>query len=146
MLLMGILAGCSKYDDGPVISLYSKGARVAGKWSFSRVFMDGADSTERFYKQRIDFIFDRQEGGGYFQWYTDVTATSASADNPRIGHWTFIADKDSFKITVYDIVNMDTIPLNWKINRLAYTDFWLERTDEKGRFIEWKLWKLLYAY
>lgn len=146
MALLMVLPACSKYDDGPMLSLYSKGARVGGKWTFSRVFVDGADSTERFYTQRIDFIFDRKEDGGYFQWYTDLTATAPSATNPRIGHWAFISNKDSFQLTIYDLAKMDTIPLYWKINRLAYTDFWLERTDEKGRFVEWKLWKSLYAY
>jgi hypothetical protein len=144
--ILSVLTACSKYDDGPFLSLYSKGARVGGKWTFSRVYVDGADSTERFYSQRIDFIFTREEEENLFLWYTNLAATAPTPDNPRMGRWAFIADKDSFQLTIYDRIVMDSVSEHWKINRLSYTDFWLERTNEQGHFIEWKLFKSLYAY
>ncbi len=139
-----LLTGCTKYDEGPVMSLYSKGKRVAGNWYYDRVLINGEDSTEHYRMQRLDFIYFKEHEGGVFVWYKDISASTPTSDNMKGGKWAFISDKDSLQMDYIDLLSADTITSRWKINRLAYTEFWLHKTVKNDVTIEWRLWKMAF--
>jgi hypothetical protein len=144
LVMAGILAGCSKYDDGPIMSLYSKGMRVAGTWYFLNVQHGGKDSTTAYRYQQMDFIYIKNIDGGAFTWNHNLLATSAD-DNPlEGGKWKFFSDRDSFEMVIYKNSFRDSLVLHWKIKRLAYTEFWLERNVKDTVTLKWNLIK--YAY
>jgi hypothetical protein len=43
-----VMTSCSKYEEGPSLSLRSKKARLAGEWSVSNVTLNGTDVTSLF--------------------------------------------------------------------------------------------------
>ena len=45
ILVISILTDCKKYDEGPLISLRTKKARLAGDWKIEKILYDGGDST-----------------------------------------------------------------------------------------------------
>jgi hypothetical protein len=44
LTLVITLIGCSKYEDGPAISLRSKKARLVNKWKLEKLLIDGIES------------------------------------------------------------------------------------------------------
>ena len=144
LLTGAFLSGCKKYEDGPWFSLYSKGMRVAGTWYFQSVLYGGKDSTEHYPYQQLDFIYIKKADGGGLTWNHDLRATSADANPLEGGIWRFISDRDSFEMIIYKNQFRDSIDLKWKIDRLAYTEFWIERHVHDTISLKWKLVK--YAY
>lgn len=122
-----VIPGCKKYDDGPLVSLVSKGNRVNGTWYFQSVLYGNIDSTSRYTYQRIDFYYSRKYEGGAFTWDHDLIAQTLNENIYETGTWKFIADKDSFEMVTYKNHLKDSVSTKWKINRLAYKEFWLER-------------------
>jgi len=139
------LPGCKKYDDGPFMSLYSKGMRVAGTWYFESVLYGGKDSTEHYPRQQMNFIYLKDMDGGAFTWNHNIFATSADENPMEGGSWKFFADRDSFEMVVYrNLAKRDSVVMKWKIKRLAYTEFWMERNVKDTIQVKWQLIK--YAY
>ncbi len=141
-----LLTSCSKYDDGPSFSLYSKGKRVAGTWYFTRVLYNDADSSEAYLDNSIRFYLG-DEGSdkekGYFTWTTGYDQASQQKQI-SFGGWRFVADMDSMQMIVIgeDVGDFDTI--QWKINRLAYDQWWMERHTNDTTLLLWQLWKVIY--
>ena len=100
LLIAAVLPGCKKYEDGPVFSLYSIGARVVGTWYFQSVVYDGKDSTTHYPYQQLDFIYVKKMDGGAFTWNHNLLATSADANPLEGGKWVFYSDRDSFEMIV----------------------------------------------
>lgn len=144
LLVAALLPGCKKYDEGPLLSLYSKGARVAGTWYFQNVWYDGKDSTENYRYQYLDFLSVKKSDWGAFTWNHNMRATQADEYPIDGGKWRFFADQDSIEMIVYNYSLTDSVILQWKINRLAYTEFWLERNVKDTILLEWKLIKYVY--
>jgi hypothetical protein len=145
LAIAALFTGCKKYDDGPYMSLYSKGMRVAGTWYFQSVQYAGRDSTEHYRYQRLEFIYVKKIDGGVFTWNHNLYATSADPNPLDGGLWNFVSDRDSLEMIIYkDMLQRDSVVTRWKINRLAYTEFWLERTLKDTISLKWQLIK--YAY
>lgn len=145
LILTTILTGCSKYDEGPLLSLYSKGMRVAGTWYFERVSYGEVDSTANYRMQYLNYILVRKADGGAFTWNHNLYAGPNDPNSMEGGTWKFYSDDDSIEMVVFkDFAAQDSVLLKWKINRLAYTEFWLERNLKDGTSLKWQLIK--YAY
>lgn len=144
LLIIAVLPGCKKYDDGPVLSLYSKGMRVSGTWYFENVRYDGQDSTKHYPYQQLYFFYDKEYDGGGFTWNHNVWTQERTDEMFQNGVWRFMADRDSFEMVVYKNMTRDSTIYRWKINRLAYTEFWLERTIRDTINVQWKLVKYVY--
>jgi len=153
--LMIFASACSKYDEGPGLSLYSKGKRVQGRWYFSRVLYNDVDSTDVYRVepiQAIEFLLDPERGVDWsaYTWNRNMGVNTAGAAQIDYGFWRFSEEMDSLRmittIKVWPGVDaiQDTTEYNWKIIRLAYTEFWLERMADDTTKIQWKLWKLAY--
>lgn len=143
-LLVIFLPGCKKYDDGPYMSLYSKGMRVAGTWYYQSVRQNSVDSTEHYRYQRLEFIYIKKMDGGAFTWNHNLLATSADENPLEGGSWRFFSDRDSLEMVVYKNQLKDSLIIQWKINRLAYTELWLERTVRDTMNLQWQLVKYVY--
>lgn len=145
LLIVFFLPGCKKYEDGPIFSLYSKGMRVAGTWYFQSVLYGSKDSTTNYPYQQMDFIYVKKVDGGVFTWNHNLRATSADENPLEGGTWKFFSDRDSFEMVVYkNVLKRDSVIMKWKIDRLAYTEFWMDRTVKDTINIQWHLIK--YAY
>lgn len=139
-----LLPGCKKYEDGPIMSLYSKGMRVAGTWYFQNVRYGAKDSTSAYTYQQMDFIYVKKADGGAFVWNHNLLATAAD-DNPlQGGKWYFFSDRDSIRMVIYNTKLTDSVVMDWKIKRLAYTEFWMERTIRDTITQQWSLIKYVY--
>ncbi len=138
------LAGCSKYDDGPMMSLYSKGLRVSGTWYFQSVYNAGKDSSSHYTYQQLSFIYVKEVDGGAFTWNHNLLATSEDEYPLEGGRWGFVSDRDSFEMITYRNNYKDSTITRWKIKRLAYTEFWLERPLKDTSMRRWQLIKFAY--
>jgi hypothetical protein len=138
------LTGCKKYEDGPLMSLYSKGMRVNGTWYFQNVMYDGKDSTEHYPYHQFSFYFMKKTEGGSFVWNHNIRTQPLNEDMYQTGLWRFISDRDSFEMITYKNQFRDSVITKWKINRLAYTEFWIERTIRDTISLKWQLVKYVY--
>lgn len=148
-----LLSACSKYDEGPYFSLYSKDKRVQGRWYFSVVKYNDVDSTDAYRldpMQSIEF-FQNPDKEAIWNAYT-WRRNSATDMSMSYGAWKLNEEKDSLTmvttLTTFGMgesdFNTDTVEYFWKINRLAYTEMWLQRQMDDTTQVNWKLWKLAY--
>jgi len=142
LALMVVVPGCKKYEEGPLIDLYSKPKRVQGKWYFDKVTINGEDSSSRYRNGMVEFGLYEKDWGG-FVWTFNAYTQQFSETNFKGGVWRFLADKDSFQMKFIDPATQDSTFFRWKIKRLAYNEFWLERTDQDVTTY-WELWKFVY--
>jgi hypothetical protein len=146
LLLMVILPGCSKYDDGPFLSLYSREKRISGNWIFDKVTIEGADSTQYYLNHKLTFSYFKDADAGIFKWYKNVYATSLTDENYKEGIWQFIGDTDSLEMDFIDPYDGDTLKSAWRISRLAYQEIIMQKTVPVKGTIEWRLSKSMYYY
>ena len=143
--MTALLTGCMKYEDGPFMSLYSKGMRVSGTWYFQNVRWGAHDSTSAYVYQQIQFSWVKSMDGGVVIWNHNTQATSADDYPLQGGIWRFISNRDSFEMVLYkNLLRTDSLVMKWKIKRLAYTEFWMERNVKDTTTNQWALIK--YAY
>jgi hypothetical protein len=53
-----VFNSCSKYDEGPAISLLSKTARITGEWELDKVYYDGEEQDDLNYSLEIELKKD----------------------------------------------------------------------------------------
>ena len=145
LLLAVFLPGCKKYDEGPVLSLYSKGMRVNGTWYFQSVLYNGTDSTANYPYQKLYFVYLKKTEGGAFTWNHNIYASTADSNPMEGGTWKFFSDSDSLEMIVHrNLPRRDSLVMRWKIHRLAYSEFWMERNVNDSINIQWRLIKYVY--
>lgn len=151
MTVMMVLPACSKYDEGPILSLYSREKRVLGRWYFSSVKYNDVDSTDSYRVdplQYIEFYLNTEKGAVWNAYTWSVNASEYGLQ--AYGMWKFNEAQDSITMVTTTTlisggaVDQDTTIYNWKINRLAYTEFWTERQFDDTTQVKWKLWKIAY--
>lgn len=146
-LLIGVVflfTTCSKYDEGPNLSLYSRGKRVQGTWYFSRVLYNDVDSTEQYIQGRIEFLLGEGSGKdwGLYTWM--IKPYSPDPNDMKLGGWKFSPEKDSIQMVVMAKNAADYDTLKWKIKRLAYDEWWMERQIDEQTTLTWELWKWVF--
>ena len=114
--------GCKKYDEGPTISLRAKKARIANVWQVEKAFIQGVDSTDKFYGYRL--IMTKE---GYYS-FTPPPFWAVSVG--IIGTWEFSKDKKSVFIYYRDAANK-VVKLEYKIYKLMENELWVY--DEAGK-------------
>ena len=140
------MTSCSKYDEGPNLSLYSKGKRIQGTWYFSHVTYNDIDSTEAFQQSTMEFLLGEgsDKDWGIFTWNTAAYSQVFDPNRLKLGGWKLIADKDSFEMVIISDQVEDYDTIQWKINRLAYDEWWMERHIDDTTRVLWQLWKWVY--
>ena len=153
--LLFLTGGCSKYDEGPMFSLYSKEKRLQGRWYFSRVVYNDADSTDSYRLDpvhAIEFILnpERDENWSAYTWNHNMGASTNRVSLVEYGYWRLTENLDSLRmVTTVRITQgqdpvADTTEYKWKINRLAYSELYLERVLDDTTKLVWQLWKRVY--
>ncbi|HBX49771.1 MAG: hypothetical protein A2275_00060 [Bacteroidetes bacterium RIFOXYA12_FULL_35_11] len=110
--LIGI-SSCKKYEEGPVLSLRFKNARVAGVWTYDKVTVSGNDFTSLYANEKVEFTKD-----GKAKW----TYSSALSKD---GEWKFNDDKSKL-MTKFD--NVSTW-IEYEIIKLRNDQLWLKKTE-----------------
>ncbi len=132
--LFMIPAGCGKYEDGPWFSIYSRDERITGYWRFAGVRIDGEDKTDEYAEQSVEILRN-----GQISW-----TQGYHNDNPYDrygvgGTWQFKNSDKNLEMSFTEGTTDDFTWL-WNITRLAYGDLRINRYDDQGRKIEWRLW------
>ncbi len=118
IMVLGILSftGCSKYDDGPSLSLKTKSSRLCRNWEVVKIDHEYADGAEIYFqfKDNGDLIVQVIDdlGGGQ----TDYITLN--------GEWQWAYDKEALEIDMED--EDRTV---WWIQRLTSSEFWFEDED-----------------
>ncbi|RLD41838.1 MAG: hypothetical protein DRI86_12700 [Bacteroidetes bacterium] len=113
-VIMLTFSSCKKYEDGPLISLRSKTARLTGEWKIVET-----TSTEALIKE-LTFEFKKD---GDFSMTVPYTYTGESFAVTVDGKWEWIDSKESLKIEVEDNET------EWEILRLTNSEFWFKDED-----------------
>jgi hypothetical protein len=126
LLAIGLgMNSCKKYDEGPMISLRSKNARMANEWVIDKVMTNGVDVSFNF---SDDFLWNIKDDGTYI-----LTSNGVDQD----GTWTF--DDDKVKITfeegstgtleVFDILMLKNkeLTLEQTVLTEVYTYYFVEK-------------------
>jgi hypothetical protein len=115
------VTSCSKYDDGPTVSLFSREDRVTNSWIYTTAYRNGLNITlgeqtnsQQYSESTIGFADD-----GRFS-FVDVYRDSLTIRGD--GFWEFIEDDEKLQLT-YDDSGLVRI---LKINRLERSYLWLE--------------------
>lgn len=107
LVLAVMLAGCKKYEEGPLLSLRSKNARVANTWKVEQYLLNGVDKTN--------------EWAGYTETYTKEGAFSFSSGSiAGAGVWEWQNDKNEIKRSGISKMSSQTL----YILRLKENKFW----------------------
>jgi len=112
------LSSCSKYEEGPSISLRTKKARITNIWKLIEFKEDGVDYTSDF---EIEFILDIRKDDTYLLTYDNEIEK---------GKWMFSSNKEELILLEEDGRNNQ----NWTIVRLANDEFWVKFTVDGLRY------------
>lgn len=85
---------CSKYEEGPKISLRSKEARVENTWKVEKYYKNSEDKTTDFFADKINYTETFTEDNKWSLSYTDASDSELETDS---GTWDF-DDEDKTKI------------------------------------------------
>lgn len=118
------LLACSKYDDGPWISLRGKENRLINPWKYSLVLRNGDNVMDGKVPGTINYtestIGFNDEGR-----FTEVNTINSVASQ-RDGDWSFDEDKEILQLTFDD----GSIDKNLIILKLKHEEFWFK--EEAG--------------
>jgi hypothetical protein len=115
--LSSIFISCKKFEDGPLISLRTKKARISHNWAIEKVTVNGEDKTSDY--QTLlgpNYELDIEKGGKY---HTSGLVTDE-------GTWEFGEDKDDIR---FDSDQPGTQEQSFHILRLTSKEFWAKQTD-----------------
>ena len=132
-----VTESCTKYDDGPLISLRSAKERVTGTWEVESLTADGNDSTQALKGQPC-----------YAKIVLIDFGTWSMATYPEcgtIGSWQFDKNCKHIYIVAEHFANssirlvgpfLNANQINWNIKRLSNKQLWIE-TDYEN--IHWQV-------
>jgi len=113
---------CSKYEDGPFISLRGKENRLTNSWSYTLVMRNGVNVMEGLVKGSVNYtqslIGFTDEGR-----FTEINTIDAVASQ-KDGDWSFDEEKQNLILNFDD--GSDT--RNLSILKLKKVELWLEES------------------
>jgi hypothetical protein len=124
LLAAVVLPACTKYKEGPMISLRSRKARLAGHWKVETVTYNGTDITSSFNSLNPGYQLDILKSGRY-----GVQVTGGGGD---YGSWTLGEDGDD--ITFKSETSQPEH--SCRILRLLNKELWWKQTETNGDVIE----------
>ena len=125
------LQSCKKYEDGPLLSLRSKTARLTGEWEIT-----GGDN----YSPYVDIWMEFEKDGdmttkvnvfypGYSYYGYDYTYTSSIK-----GWWEWIHNKEGLEISRHTGDGTYIYTFEWDITRLTNKEFNFTVNDSDWEF------------
>lgn len=115
-----VLGSCSKYEEGPALSLRTKKARLAGVWKVEK-YVQGNGTTsypDSDDDGTIEFTKDNVARLTFSFFGTPTTVT---------GDWEFIKDKEGLRVSYQ--IGGETNTEEYTILRLKNDELWLEEED-----------------
>ena len=109
-VLMGTYS-CKKYEEGPMISLRTKTARVANDWKLEKAEQDGVDITANYPSAEQTFTKDGKYSAA-------VNGLSYS------GTWEFDSKKENILVKI----DGSSDEAKYEIIRLKEKELWLDQT------------------
>lgn len=88
ILLVVVVGGCKKYEEGPLISLRSKENRLCKEWELDKLILDGETNDEI-----NDFIWKIEKNGSI-----QLKMLVNSIEHKATSEWRWTNDKESIEI------------------------------------------------
>lgn len=127
IVLIVSVNSCKKYEDGPLLSLRSKTARIVNEWVIDKVMTNGVDVTANYPDDYLLTIND------------DLTYTMLGNAVTQEGTWAFDEKKESIIFTLtssgmeylYTIKRLKNkeLTLVQDINSEVYTYYYVQKPD-----------------
>ncbi|MEA1874713.1 MAG: hypothetical protein U9N51_09860 [Bacteroidota bacterium] len=122
--VMILFSSCGKYEEGPMISLKSKEARVEGTYSMVKAYKNGIEDSDKVeYYANTTFVYN-EDGTGETQYREDSFTINNDLE------WEFSDDETKLLQREKSIISG-----NWGeweeflIIRLTDTEMWLQEYD-----------------
>jgi hypothetical protein len=136
LIIIFIITGCKKYDDGPTISFRSKKARVVGKWVTEKWIVDKYELTYILdYDRTAEFTKD-----GIYRFHESDPLTLEETNLE--GTWDFRSEKEQLILGLPTGRDNSMNYVLWDIIRLKNKELWLEMVDysyPNSDIYEWRL-------
>lgn len=116
-----LATGCSKYDDGPGVSLVPRTERVANTWVIDRATADGENVTEAYDQYVLTLTTD-----GAANLEAEYTVFGVDVSTQTTGTWAFANDQEQLVLDFED----DLADGTYIINRLTQSELWLRKVGE----------------
>ncbi len=127
--VMIVFSSCGKYEEGPVISLKSKEARMAGTYRVDDVLKNGkSDENSLAFMQLFTYTFEKDGTGSMSTTYTLGGVSYTSSEDLE---WMFSDDETKLLVRTKD--EDETTWGDWAestIIRLTDTEVWTQEYDE----------------
>lgn len=111
-----LITSCSKYEDGPAISLISRTERVANTWKVEEAYADNEDVTDDY---RVYEVYLSKDGDAELTAEYELLGQDFSIETD--GTWQFTNNADNIKV---DFEN-DDADNEYQILKLTETEFWI---------------------
>lgn len=121
------LTSCSKYEEGPKLTLLTKKMRLAGTWGVAAYLENGVDKTADYRQFVSSESTTIEKDGNWNSTMTTVLGTFTSS-----GTWEFINDKEDVKMTttVSNGTTLSTPSLDtMHITKLKNKEMWTKEVD-----------------
>jgi|SRR6218665_894718 len=145
-----LTAGCKKYEDGPLLSLYTKKHRVMGTWDVEYFSINGYDSTTYLKSKPFYGMYNFGKGETFYSIHPFLYSSN-NVGFTENGQWLFTDNKENIQIAFTDHSTKSETHLGayrdhnviWKITRLTEKEMWLKNnyTDSREYFVKFKLFK-----
>lgn len=118
------LSSCSKYEDGPMVSLRSKKERIANTWKVEKAMDKGSDVTSSFEQYKLEMLSDGAASLAALYTLGDLTFEFETN-----GTWSLQNSNEDLQL---DFEN-NAADKTYEILRLKEKELWLR---EKGGSLE----------
>jgi len=119
IVLVVVITSCSKYEDGPFISLLPRQMRLVNKWKI-----------EKYYKDGVEQALSDDDKKGYIDIKKDKTleevAYSGSFSITMRGTWAEVDNYSKIKINITDPFSVE---YEYTILRLMNNQLWLKEVS-----------------
>lgn len=118
IILVVFILGCTKYDNGPLITFRSKTKRICKTWVYESIVNTDLGITITSNLPDIEMTF--KSDGKYYE------------NNGVYGEWKFKGEVD---LEIKKIYKQDSVVVqNYEISRLSNTELWLRKNNEIHHF------------
>jgi hypothetical protein len=129
LLLSVVVFSCSKYPDGPSITILTKKHRLSHSWKLTTAIEDGIDKTGDYQTAYKDYNLVIDKGGNYSMTYNFFGVSSYA----ETGTWSLNGDKTYITFNPGSNSNPDN---PYKILKLKNDEFWALDEDFNGKKLE----------
>jgi len=112
------LVGCSKYEEGPALSLRTKTARVTNNWKVAQALENGSDVTPDYNKFELTMT---KTGSASLS--AEFTFFGTKYKYTTNGKWVFVSNKEKLSFD-YDNDEADAV---YTILKLKENEMWMKQ-------------------